>query len=65
MPKNCELTPRKKSVIVALDKEGLSSRAIAVRIDFCYSTVARLLQKYRKNGNLDRVKGRGGKGFLV
>ena len=61
MVKGCELTPRKKAVIVALSQEGLSSRVISDRVGFNQSTVVRLLQKYRKMGTVNREKGRGRK----
>lgn len=61
MAKGVELTPRKKSVIVALHNEGLSARDIAKRIGFHHSTIVRLLQKYSTTGNTNRTKGRGRK----
>ena len=61
MVKGVELTPRKKSIIVALDKEGISSRNISIRLGFHQSTIVRFLQKYRRNGSMDRIKGRGRK----
>ena len=61
MAKGVELTPRKKSVIVALHNEGLSSRDIALRVGFNQSTVVRCLQRYSRTGGTDRVKGRGRK----
>lgn len=59
--KGVELTPRKKSVIVALSKEGFSSREIANRVGFNQSTVVRLLQKYQRTGDVARKRGRGRK----
>jgi len=61
MEKVCELNPQEKAVIVALSKEGLSSRAIFGRVGYNQSTIARLLQKFRRTGHLKRVKGRGRK----
>lgn len=61
MAKGCEMTPRKKSVCIALHNEGYSSRAIATRVGFNQSTVVRLLQKHRKTGDVSRQKGRGRK----
>lgn len=61
MVKGCELTPRKKAVIIALNNEGLSSRVISDRIGFNHSTVSRLLQKFRQTGSVERTMGRGRK----
>ena len=61
MVKGCELTPRKNSVIIALNGEGLSSRVISDRIGFNHSTVTRLLKKFRETGSTERTKGRGRK----
>jgi len=61
MGRSFELTPRKKAVIVALSKEGLSSRAIMRRVGFDQSTIVRLLQKFNRTGGVERVKGRGPK----
>lgn len=61
MAKGSELTPEKKSVIVALSKEGLSTRKIASRIGFHHSTVSRLLKKAQETGKTDRIPGRGRK----
>ena len=61
MVKGVELTPRKKCVVVALKNEGFSSRHIAKRIGFHYSTVARFIKRHTQTGSIDRVKGRGRK----
>ena len=61
MVKGCELTPRKKAVIIALNNEGLSSRVISDRIGFNHLTVIRLLQKFRQTGGVKRTKIRGRK----
>lgn len=61
MPKQSELTPRKKSVIVALSKEGFSTREISKRVKCDHSTVARQLKRYRETGSTERKNGRGRK----
>jgi transposase len=56
-----QLTPKKKSVAVALSKEGLSTTDISNRLNCSQSTVCRLLQRYRETGSIQRKKGSGGK----
>ena len=55
MTKGAELSPKKKSVIVALSKEELSSRQIASRVGFHQSTVAGFLIRYDRTGSTDRI----------
>lgn len=59
MKKVGKLTPRKKAVILALSKEGLSSRSIGLRVDIAHSSVVRLLQKFRSQGTVERKRGSG------
>jgi len=55
-----QLTPRKKAVAIALSREGLSTTEISKRLQCNQSTVARILARYRLNGNTCRKEGSGG-----
>ena len=55
------MTPRKKSVVVALGREGYSCREISSRVWFHYSTVNQFLRKYAETRKLEQFKGRGRK----
>ena len=59
MSKYVQLTPRRKSVAVALDKEGLSSRFIAKKINCLQSIVVRLLNKLKSTRSTSRKSGNG------
>jgi transposase len=61
MVKTVEMTPRRKSVCVALHNEGYSTRDIAHRIGFNKSSVSRLLKKWKDTGSTERKEGRGRK----
>lgn len=57
MPHHKKLSVCEKSIIVALNKENLSSRAIADKIGFSHTAVANFLKKYQRTGALERKKG--------
>lgn len=57
MVKHIQLTPRRKSVCLALHTEGLSTREIAQRLHCHQSSVVRLLTKFRVTGSVSRQKG--------
>lgn len=54
-----QLPPRKKYIIVAFVKEGLSSRKIAARVDCNRSSLSQLLERKRKMGDVRRILGTG------
>lgn len=56
MPKKAEITPKKRAVCVALQKEGLSCREIASRVGISKSSVDRAVKLLKETGQYDSRK---------
>jgi transposase len=61
MVKSAQLTPRSKSVCLALSREGLSAQEIGKRVGYHHCSVVRFLKRYRETGSASRRKGSGRK----
>ena len=54
-----QLTPRKKTAILALRQNGISNRQIAGQLDFSHTSINQFVKKVEETGSIDRKSGTG------
>ena len=54
-----QLTPRKKAVVIELNKVGFSARKIAKKLDFHQTKISKFLKRAQEDGTIERRTGSG------